>query len=262
MSKKNLFISWSGELSKHIADELKLFFEETLQHIIPFFSPDIQKGTLWLESINSAIDNSSAGILCLTKENHTKPWVLFESGALSRVGVVCPIVFGMKKEDLKSPLNIFQASEFTAKEFKKLFEDVSHSSGANLNQKIIDRIFENKGRFDNLKKRIDLILETYITDTISSDETLTLLKDMNSKLDTIVEGRSNNEIDLQYFDLLIDNFQNLIQKVDVKSEAKNKETIQNIGVSIDYIISKLSDSVSIDSLIDKNEKLNEIIEAL
>jgi len=245
MNKKTLFISWSGDLSKNIAEEIKLFLEESLHAVIPFFSPDIQKGAGWLDEINKAIDNSVAGIICLTKENYTKPWVLFESGALSRVGLVCPIVFDMKKEEIKSPLNIFQASEFNKKEFKKLFEDLCEKCSSGLTQKVIDRYFEDNSNFEKLEVRINNIIKNYsFSSTNSPDETQLLLQSINEKINKLSENTSVDiEIEYNYLKSQIASFNKLILKLDPKFKLENKEELLSIFISIDYFLSITPDSV-------------------
>ena len=262
MKKQNLFISWSGELSKKIAKELKEFFEETLQNMDPFFSPDIPKGTGWLEQLNTAINNSTAGILCLTKENNMKPWVLFESGALSRVGLVCPIVFDLKKEKVKSPLNIFQSSEFNKEEFKKLFEDINSSCGSGLHQKVIDRIFENNGRFDVLERKIMEILASYEHAAISKDETLEILKNLDSKISRLLHINDSTSLDVKYLELLVDGFLELLKSIDIIIASNFKEQFQKISFSIDYLISNNGTDLKNTSLKQKNERINDLIEAL
>lgn len=247
---------------KHIAEELKNFFEETLQNVEPFYSPDIQKGTIWLETINTAIGNSSAGILCLTKENHMKPWVLFESGALSRVGVVCPIVFDMEKQHVKSPLNIFQASDFNAKEFKKLFEDISQSCGTNLNQKIIDRIFDEGGRFEKLFQDIQDLLSNYSDTEITKDETLELLTNIDVKLNSLISEKDSIQNDVKYIEILVTSFLELLNNISIKDRLNQKSRLQRISMSLDYLVSQIDSSDDYTDLVEIVEKINQEVESL
>lgn len=45
---------------------------------------DIDKGTRWREEVGTALDTMKAGIICLTPENLSAEWLLFEAGALSK----------------------------------------------------------------------------------------------------------------------------------------------------------------------------------
>jgi len=82
--KSKVFISWSGDLSLAVAEILKSGLEEALQHVDAFISDDgIPKGTRGLEVIMSELATCACGIIVLTRENHKKPWVLFEAGAIT-----------------------------------------------------------------------------------------------------------------------------------------------------------------------------------
>lgn len=253
--KKKLFISWSGELSKSIAEQLKLFFEETMQHIEPFFSPNIPKGKLWLDEVNKAIDDSSVGILCLTPDNHDKPWVLFESGALSRVATVCPIAFKMNKDDIKAPINIFQSSNFEFEEFKQLFEDINKSTEGDISQKIIDRYFEPDGSFYKTQEKILSIISKSNGLSQKEDETIALLRAINRKLDKITENKAEYDLNNRYIIDLIDAVGHVLDKMEKPFIKEYYEDFQKIINSIDFIISDFSQNFDMTDAIGKFEKL-------
>lgn len=259
MDKKNLFISWSGEMSKEIAEALKMFFEVNLQNVTPFFSPDIQKGTMWLESITNAISNSTAGILCLTKENVMKPWVLFECGALSRVGVVCPIVFGIKKEDISGPIGIFQASEFNKKEFRKLFNGINKSCGSALSHDVIENIFLEDGAFDKLETKINNLIKRFPVSNISDSGTIGLLSELNRKLDVLIEDKDTNQIDISYVEILVNDFLELHENLDASTKSKNSITIGRVSMALDYLVTQVDSSLRGAALVSKIEDLNKSV---
>jgi formylglycine-generating enzyme required for sulfatase activity len=78
-------------------------------------SEDIEPGSRWNVEVTQSLDATSVGILCLTPENLTAPWVLFEAGALAkavegRTGCVVPFLLpGVAMSDLPSPFAQFQA---------------------------------------------------------------------------------------------------------------------------------------------------------
>lgn len=50
-----------------------------------YFTPDdIEKGAKWSTEVLKELEESEIGILCLTRDNLDKPWILFEAGALSK----------------------------------------------------------------------------------------------------------------------------------------------------------------------------------
>jgi len=110
----NVFISWSGSLSKQVAISLKKWIENTLQGTDAWMSnEDIEKGTIWFNEIKSALKDTSVGILCLTKDNLNSPWILFEAGALSKglsKSRVCPLLIDLGHADLGQPLSQFNGS--------------------------------------------------------------------------------------------------------------------------------------------------------
>ena len=129
----NVFISWSGETSKSIAEELRKWIPSTLQFVKPYFTPDdIEKGSKWGSEIAQNLSNANVGIICLTRENLSRPWILFEAGALSKnidESKVCSLLFGIEPSDLVGPLSTFQTTQFAKSDFKKMMSTINGSGG-------------------------------------------------------------------------------------------------------------------------------------
>ena len=143
----NVFISWSGNLSEQFAKTLRDWLPSVLQHVRPYFSPDdIEKGTKWDKEISKELEKTQVGIICLTRENLERPWVVFEAGALSKnveQSNVCPIVLDLRKADIQGPLSRFQATELNKKDFKRLITTINRTSGDHaLETKVLDNVFE------------------------------------------------------------------------------------------------------------------------
>jgi hypothetical protein len=52
-----VFISWSGETSKQVADILRQWMPSVLQAVKPYFSPDdVAKGTRWANEISKELE--------------------------------------------------------------------------------------------------------------------------------------------------------------------------------------------------------------
>ena len=80
-----VFLSWSGERSKAVAELLNNWLCCVIQAARPWISTrDIDRGALWFSEINEQLQDTSVGIICLTQENKNKPWILFEAGALTK----------------------------------------------------------------------------------------------------------------------------------------------------------------------------------
>lgn len=120
-----VFLSWSGDLSKRVATELREWIPLVLQNIDPYMSEeDLDKGTRWSLGIAKELEECNFGVLCVTSDNQHAPWVMFEAGALSRSidkSRVVPFLFNMKKSEVtNSPLVQFQMATYEEEEVKKI----------------------------------------------------------------------------------------------------------------------------------------------
>lgn len=142
-----VFLSWSGDLSRKLADALRGWLPSALQSVKPYFTPeDIEKGSKWAPEISKELESSNIGIVCLTRDNTEKPWILFEAGALSKSiqqSHVCTLLFDLEPADIKGPLTSFQATKFLKEDFKKLVVTINASSGdLRLETPVMDQVFE------------------------------------------------------------------------------------------------------------------------
>jgi hypothetical protein len=108
-----VFICWSQERSKTIAEELRRWLKIVIQQIDPWMSDeDIRAGARWHPEITNILAECKVGIICLTPENLKSEWIHFEAGALSKTvekTYVCPLLIGgLEKEDVPYPLAQFQ----------------------------------------------------------------------------------------------------------------------------------------------------------
>lgn len=162
-----VFISWSGELSKKLAEEVRLWLPGVLQFVKPYFTPnDIEKGTRWSTEIASELESSNAGIICLTKDNLNKPWILFEAGALSKnfgKANVCTILFNLDSADFTGPLTSFQATKFDKTDFKKLLTTINNTGGeSKLESAVLNDVFEMW--WPKLETKVNSILSSHINE--------------------------------------------------------------------------------------------------
>jgi hypothetical protein len=146
MSTK-VFISWGGQLSKNLANALRQWLPSALQFVKPYFSPDdIEKGAKWSSEIANELQASHIGIICLTRDNTERPWILFEAGALSKIidkGKVCTLLFNVEPSDITGPLASFQSTVFRKDEFKRLLETINKAGGEEgLEIQILESVFD------------------------------------------------------------------------------------------------------------------------
>jgi TIR domain len=128
-----VFLSWSGEQSKWVAESLRNWLPNVLQAIDPWMSSqDIAKGSLWSEEMSDQLKQIKAGIVCVTPDNQEAPWINFEAGALSKTvaqTLVCPYLIGLKATDLKPPLASFQAAEGSESDTLKMIMTLNRALG-------------------------------------------------------------------------------------------------------------------------------------
>jgi hypothetical protein len=127
-----VFIHWSGNRSRQLAEAIREWLPNVLQFVKPYFSPaDIDKGARWASDISKELEQSKIGIIAMTEEALASPWIMFEAGAISKVveeGRLCPIVFGISKTDLVGPLKMFQAIEFNNAEVRQLLATINKAA--------------------------------------------------------------------------------------------------------------------------------------
>lgn len=185
--KVRVFISWSGELSRKLGQAVTEWLPLALQFVEPYFTPEhIEKGTKWLPEISAKLDASELGIICLTRENLSNPWILFEAGALSRKpqSHVCTLLFDLEPTDVEFPLAMFQATPFTKDDVRKLVEAIN-TAGANLSLKestlarafdiawpdlegTVTKILAENGNVDEAERRTDRAILEEILELVRS----------------------------------------------------------------------------------------------
>ncbi|MGH9961880.1 MAG: toll/interleukin-1 receptor domain-containing protein, partial [Pyrinomonadaceae bacterium] len=142
-----VFISWSGERSRKAAEILKGWLPAVIQAVKPYFTPeDIEKGARWKDEMSKELEQSSVGIICLTRANLQAPWLMFEAGALAKSiekSRVIPLLFGVKPLDLQGPLLQFQAASFKQDDIKRVMKTINTALGkAALDSQVLDSVFE------------------------------------------------------------------------------------------------------------------------
>ena len=142
-----VFISWSGNKSRKIAEVFKEWLPLVIQIIKPFHSSeDINKGARWNTDVANELENSRYGILCITKENLNEPWITFEAGALSKntdKSIVCPFLFDVEMSDVNEPISQFQCTIFEKEDVKKLVKTLNKESGRSINDANLETIFDS-----------------------------------------------------------------------------------------------------------------------
>jgi len=158
-------------------------------------------------------------------------------------------------ESIKAPINIFQSSDFEIAEFKQLFEDINKSTGAGLDQKVIDRYFEKGGTFYKTQEKILSIISASTSSSEKEDETILLLRSINRKLDKITGNKSEYDLYNRYIVDLIDGIDHVLDKVETKIIKEHYDVFKKTITSIDFIISDFNQNFDMTDVINKFEDL-------
>lgn len=96
-------------------------------------SNDIGSGDAWQDRIFDQLASVDFGVLCVTPENLTSPWLLFEAGALAirqRAGELrgaCPLLVELPLREIPDthPLRRFQMREANSGGIERLVRDIT-----------------------------------------------------------------------------------------------------------------------------------------
>ena len=123
------FISWSGERSRKLAQTLHKWIPKVIQDVDPWMSDeDLDKGSHWRTELAGQLDKTSFGLICLTPENQTEPWIIFEAGALSKQVEhtrVCPYLLALDPSEIRGPLAQFQVTKAEKEDTRKLIHSIN-----------------------------------------------------------------------------------------------------------------------------------------
>ena len=166
-----VFLSWSGTKSHKVAIVFRDWLPSVIQSIVPYVSSeDIDKGARWSTDIAKELEDSTFGILCVTKDNMNAPWLTFEAGALSKTmdkSLVCPFLFDIKRSEVDGPILQFQSTIFQKEDINKLLKTINKACGKEqLKEDMLDKAFEVW--FPTLEEALDKIKKTQAASSDSS----------------------------------------------------------------------------------------------
>lgn len=194
-----VFISWSGETSREIAEVFRNWLPAVVQAVKPYYSPDdIEKGARWSTEISAELEASQVGLLCLTRENLNSPWLMFEAGALAKSmdkSRVVPMLFGLDPSDIVGPLLQFLAATFKEGEVRKLIKTINSSLGEEaLESKVIDSVFEKW--WPELEAKISEVMNSGCSAT---DTNLRSDREILEEILSLTRGASNRILQSEKF---------------------------------------------------------------
>ena len=198
-----IFISWAGETSRQVALALRDWLPLIIQAIKPWMSEvDISAGSRWIKEISIELEQTSIGIICLTKENQHSPWLIFEAGALAKSisdAYVCPYLIDLEPSDIvQGPITQFQAKISNKSGTWDLIKMLNNALGENaLDNAKLKLSFEKW--WPDLEKKLDKIIKAkenepganlVRTDREVINEILALTRSLAIKIETFREQKS------------------------------------------------------------------------
>ncbi len=203
--KGNVFISWSGPRSKHVAQALRDWLPMVVQAAKPWMSStDIDKGTRSLEEISTALEGMKVGIICLTPENLSAKWILFEAGGLLKTedakSRVCTyLLAGLEPQSVEQPLGMFQATKAEKEDTRHLVHTINKALGSTVTEATLNGVFD--ALWPELEKKLSALPapgtaippKRPVDDMVA--EILELSRSMVDVRDAVVrlEGRANRQ---------------------------------------------------------------------
>lgn len=162
-----LFLSWSGDQSRLVAEAFSEWIQCVIQASRPWISTrDIERGSVWFSEISDQLKDTSIGIIFLTEENKNKPWILFEAGALAK-GLtnsrVCTFLINLTPGDIQDPLAQFNHTKVEKSGLWGLVRTINAALLIPIEEKILDRIFETY--WPRLEGELNKIKNGFTVDT-------------------------------------------------------------------------------------------------
>lgn len=188
-----IFISWSGTRSHQVAQLLDSWLSCVLQAVTTWVSSkDIDKGSLWFSEISNQLAHTQNGIVCLTKANLNKPWILFESGALAKglsSNRVFTFLIDLEPRDIKDPLAQFNHTFPEKGSVYMLVKNINQGLGENnLKEEVLLNVFETywpkfeKSFIEIIKRTESQEIKKEISESQILDEILYSVRGIDKKL--------------------------------------------------------------------------------
>jgi hypothetical protein len=141
-----VFLSWSGDLSHEVAEAFHKYLPLMFREMDPFLSShDIGSGDRWSKELAASLDQTNFGLIFLTRDNLTTPWLLFEAGALTRHAegrACCMLLDGLPLSEVRGPLAQFQNKQFSKTNVRVVVRDLTRLLPRSPESDQFDLIFE------------------------------------------------------------------------------------------------------------------------
>ena len=160
-NSSGIFISWSGELSRIVAEELRTWLPFNLDGLdLWISSEDLTDGKRWSIELFKQLECKNFGVLVVTPDSIVSPWMMFEAGALSKDlsnGRVVPYLVGLKPSELQGPLKHFQSITADKAGTLRMVKAINKASKNGASEEVIsDRFQYYWPKFSDFLDRLDI----------------------------------------------------------------------------------------------------------
>ncbi|GAB3986531.1 hypothetical protein GCM10027615_78930 [Plantactinospora veratri] len=155
-------------------------------------SEDIDKGQRWGSELSELLATTSQGLVCVTSDNVSEPWLNFEAGALAKsvtAARVRPVLLDVRPADVTGPLAQFQATSLTEKaDVFKLMASLNASTDKPMDQPLLKKSFDRAwSEFDEAVNQLARMPEDGKVKAVRQsgdkiDEILSLVRDLERRL--------------------------------------------------------------------------------
>lgn len=141
-----VFIGWSGARSQALAQALHDWIPLVLHYAAPWLSDaDVAAGERWAEAVAKELEASNFGIISITRENVSSPWILFEAGSLAKSlsgSRVIPLLLDLEFSEIGGPLAQFQAKKVDQEGLHEVIQSINRAAAQPIQEARAKQLFD------------------------------------------------------------------------------------------------------------------------
>jgi len=157
-----VFVSWSGARSQVLATALRDWMKLVLHYVEPWLSDaDLAAGERWGQALAKELETSNFGVICVTRDNITSPWILFEAGSLAKSldgSRVIPLLLDVEFSEITGPLAQFQAKKVDRDGVFEVVHSINQQAKSPVGETQLKQLFD--ALWPGLEKQISEIPKT------------------------------------------------------------------------------------------------------
>lgn len=111
----DIFISWSGNRGRYLADCLVKILDEVNHNLKPWVSDRLAAGKEWLAELNDKLAVCDVGLVIITPESRKSEWLHYEAGSLKKADahkLIIPLCFELGLDEVTDPMSQLQSRIF------------------------------------------------------------------------------------------------------------------------------------------------------